>query len=259
MIRAFMTVVWALHEATADDKIRLIQTVHAHKTEECRFESLHWWSRSCNSDREASVIVAPDAAAKRKRQCYAYLGGGQLSVASTTLLHTIVVKVKTWHMGACVIAACTLLNRASDDRHRVVLAADDAMDHRIVRGDEEVRIHRHHPVQASEFGAVCEAVTAKSAAAVGLSCASVCGFNAAEIWRRWATQTASLAPVETASGDQPRGGCQPTRGKGGGRQMHQLGGREMQQLGGWQPSGWQQGGGWQRGGGWQGGGSSSWQ
>ena len=80
MIRAFMTVVWALHEATADDKIRLIQTVHAHKTEECRFESLHWWSRSCNSDREASVIVEPDAAAKRKRQCYAYLGGGQLSL-----------------------------------------------------------------------------------------------------------------------------------------------------------------------------------
>ena len=79
--------------------------------------------------------MAPDAAAKRKRQCYAYLGGGQFSVASTTLLHTIVVKVKTWHMGACVIAACTLLNRASDDRHRLVpvntdlfIAADDAME-----------------------------------------------------------------------------------------------------------------------------------
>jgi hypothetical protein len=53
MIRAFMTVVWALHEETKtdDNKIRLIQTVHAHKTKECRVDSLRWWSRACNSDR----------------------------------------------------------------------------------------------------------------------------------------------------------------------------------------------------------------
>ena len=145
-----------------------------------------------------------------------------MSVASTTLLHTIVVKVKTWHMGACVIAACTLLNRASDDRHRVVpvntdlfIAADDAIEDEGMleamlmddEGDGAPPPLAHS--KAREFGAVCEAVTAKSAAAVGLSCA----FNAAEIWRRWATQTASLAPVETASGHQPRGGCQPTRGR----------------------------------------------
>lgn len=255
MIRAFMTVVWALHESTADDKIRLIQTAHAHKTEECHFESLHWWSRSCNSDREASVLVAPDAAAKRKRQCYAYLGGGQLSVASTTLLHTIVVKVKTWHMGACVIAACTLLNRASDDSHRVdpgntelFIAADDAMEDEGMleamlmddEGDGAPPLPQLHS-KAIEFGALCEAVTVKSAAAVGLSWpAESCGFDAAEIWRRWAAQTASLAPAETGSADQQqRGGCQPARGR---------------QLGGWQPSGWQRGGGWQHGGGWHGGG-----
>jgi hypothetical protein len=198
-------------------------------------------------------------------------------------LHTIVVKVKTWHMGACVIAACTLLNRASDDSHRVVpanpdlfIAADDAMEDEGMLeamlmdddGDGAPPPPQAHG-KAREFGAVCEAVTAKSAAAVGLSWpASECGFAAAEIWRRWAAQTASLAPVETASGDEPRrGGCQPARGKGGGRQ--QLGGRQMHQLGDWQPrgGGWQQGGGWQpgggwqhRGGGWQSGGSrSSWE
>ena len=57
-----------------------------------------------------------------------------MSAASTTLLYTIVVKVKTWHMGACLVAACTLLNRVSDGWHRVAfntdlfIAADDAIE-----------------------------------------------------------------------------------------------------------------------------------
>ena len=204
--------------------------------------------------------MAPDAGRKRKRQCYAYLGGGQLSTASTTLLYTIVVKVKTWHMGACVIAACTLLNRVSDGWHRVAfdtdlfIAADDAiadedMLEAMLMDNEGDGAPLPPPAdKAIAFRDVCDAVTRKSADAVGFSNQAY-GCSAVEIWRRWATHTASLAPVETASGDQPRGGCQPAGGKGGGRR----------QGGGWQPSGWQQGGGWQRGGGWQGGGSSSWQ
>jgi len=104
-------------------------------------------------------------------------------------------------MGACVIAACTLLNRASDDRHRVVLAADDAMDHHIVRGDE-VRIHRHHPVQASEFGAVCEAVTAKSAAAARRS--GGVGQPRPLRWRPW-RQPAAISREAAASQHVARG------------------------------------------------------
>ena len=138
MIRSFVTFVWALYNATFQDEEesgpRLLQAVFAHKTEETHYGELHWWSRCCNSDREASILVAPDLAAKKKRQCYAYLGGGQLSSGSTTLLENIVVKVKSWEVGACAVAAAALLSRAAEDGHRVEpradlwLAADDAAE-----------------------------------------------------------------------------------------------------------------------------------
>ena len=37
---------------------------------------LHWLPRCC-SDKDASILVAPDFDAKKRRQRYAYLGGGQ--------------------------------------------------------------------------------------------------------------------------------------------------------------------------------------
>ena len=99
MIRSFVSFVWAVYNATFEDVPRLLQAVFAHKTEEVHAAELRWWPCCCNSDREASILVAPDLAAKKKRQCYAYLGGGQLSVASTTLLENIVVRVKSLVMG----------------------------------------------------------------------------------------------------------------------------------------------------------------
>ena len=63
--------------------------------------------------------VAPDFA-----QCYAYLGGGQLSVASTTLLENVVVRAKSRAVGAWVAAAATLLSRAAEDGRRAAPRAD---------------------------------------------------------------------------------------------------------------------------------------
>ena len=57
-----------------------------------------------------------------------------MSVASTTLLENIVVRVRSWEVGACVVAAAALLSRAAEDGHRVVpradlrIAADDAAE-----------------------------------------------------------------------------------------------------------------------------------
>ena len=229
-----------------NDKLSLIQTVYAHKTEECRLapESLRWWSRCCNSNREASILVAPDAAAKRKRQCYAYLGGGQLSVASTTLLHNIVVKVKTWHMGACVIAACTLLNRASEDTHRVsplnpdlFISADDTVVDEDMLDAMCLEDDTGDPLppqlsNANQFGLLCEDVTARSAALVGLSWpVSECGVGAAAIWKACAERTSTVS-------DPPGlGGCQPQREPAeAGRQTQQWqGGRGDQPRQWWQP------------------------
>ena len=57
-----------------------------------------------------------------------------MSVASTTLLENIVVRVRSWEVGACVVAAAALLSRTAEDGHRVVpradlwIAADDAAE-----------------------------------------------------------------------------------------------------------------------------------
>ena len=111
---SFASFVWAVYDAVfVHAPSNWLQAVFAHKTEEVRIKELHWWSRCCNSDREASILVAPDLAAKKKRQCYAYLGGGQLSVASTTLLENIVVRVRSWEACACVVAAAALIQPGS--------------------------------------------------------------------------------------------------------------------------------------------------
>ena len=39
---------------------------------------LHWLPRCC-SDKDVSILVAPDFAAKKRRQRYAYLGGWQFN------------------------------------------------------------------------------------------------------------------------------------------------------------------------------------
>ena len=65
------------------------------------------------------MLVAPDFA-----QCRAYLGGGQLSVASTTLVENIGAMAKPWAAGACVAAAAALLSLAAEDGHRAVPRAD---------------------------------------------------------------------------------------------------------------------------------------
>jgi hypothetical protein len=134
MLRSFLTVVWGLYEAVCTEREQLVQVVFAHKSEERLIEGLRWWSRCCNSDREASILEASEASHRKKRRCYAYLGGGQLSDGSSQLLQNIVVKTKTRHMGACVMAACTLLSRASEDghivraRHELFLAAADVAE-----------------------------------------------------------------------------------------------------------------------------------
>ena len=40
---------------------------------------LCWLPRCCSNDKDASILVAPDFAAKKRRQCYAYRGGGQFN------------------------------------------------------------------------------------------------------------------------------------------------------------------------------------
>ena len=200
---------------------RLLQAVFGHKTEEVRTAELRWWPRCCNSDREASLLVAPDFAATKKRQCYAYLGGGRLSIASTTLLQNIVVRVKSWDVGACVVAAAALLSRVAEDGHRVVPRADLWIAAEDVAEDEEkldmmlgldaavgaagdgaaagaaasapppplsgaaaVGAAGDDPGQS--FASLCETVIGKAAIAIGLSPVANNSATDVDTLRRWA-------------------------------------------------------------------------
>ena len=213
MIRSLLAVVWGLYEAVCEPQNHeeLIQVVHAHKTEDREIEGCRWWSRCCNSDREASILEAPAAAHRKKRRCYAYLGGGALSVASSTLLQNIVVKTKTRDMGACVIAACALLSQASQDEHRVrpchemFIAAEDVAENddnliEILDSDEDEpgmpaatgadRVQYETP--GLEFATLCETTLAKAAAHLGLN-NNASAAEAAQILRSWAADLAAAA------------------------------------------------------------------
>ena len=187
--------------------------VHAHKSEGRQVEGLRWWSRCCNSDREASILEAPEAGHRKKRRCYAYLGGGQLSVASCTLLQNIVVKTKTRDMGACVIAACALLSQASEDKHRVCarhelfIAAEDVAenDDKLIEMDQSSSDDDEPGTLAATgadrvqyktpgvgFARLCEATLAKAAAHLGLK-DNASAAEAAQILRCWAADLAAAA------------------------------------------------------------------
>ena len=77
MIRSFVSFAWVVYTATSEDPIpRLLQGGLRPRGRGSAHCGLRWWPRCCNSDREASLLVAPDFAATKKRQCYAYLGVG---------------------------------------------------------------------------------------------------------------------------------------------------------------------------------------
>jgi hypothetical protein len=93
--------------------------VQAHKAETREYRGLEWWSRTCNSDRAAFILFAPDAAKKTRRQLYAYLGGGSLTVASCEILQSIVCRAKNKTIASAVLVAAALLSRTSPDGHHV--------------------------------------------------------------------------------------------------------------------------------------------
>ena len=72
MIKPLVTFVQGVHEAvvTSYERINLFQTVFAHTANATQYAGqagLRWMSKTCNSSKEASLVVAPDVAAKRKR------------------------------------------------------------------------------------------------------------------------------------------------------------------------------------------------
>ena len=104
MVRALVGLAWAVRCSTGETGLRLMTRMH--KAESVEIARCTWWSRQCNSDREATVLVDGSITGPKATRAYAYLGGGSLSSASASgnLLQCIVVRARDWATGAAVMA-----------------------------------------------------------------------------------------------------------------------------------------------------------
>jgi hypothetical protein len=138
-------------------------------------------------------------------------------------LQNIVVKTKARHMGACVMAACILLNRTSPDDHRIrarhelfiaapadVAENDDDLIEMVQSSDDDddepgEPAAALAPVQSPgrEFAALCEDTLGKAAAHLGLA-DTADSEETAGILRKWAAQLAGLPGVANVLPQQQR-------------------------------------------------------
>ncbi|MFM7982947.1 MAG: hypothetical protein ACKPKO_26845, partial [Candidatus Fonsibacter sp.] len=63
-----------------------------HKVETVEILGERWFSKACNSDREAVGFLDPEIKGSNSAKLYCYLGGGGLSEGSTWHLQCVVVK-----------------------------------------------------------------------------------------------------------------------------------------------------------------------
>ena len=73
---------------------------------------LRWYSKACNSDREAVGLIDPDRSGPKRTRAYCYLGGGGLTEASTNLAQGVVCRTKSWETAVVVCVAVSLITAA---------------------------------------------------------------------------------------------------------------------------------------------------
>ena len=112
MLRAFILIVLGILDITQPNH-GLQPLALAHKAESVEIMGSRWYSKACNSDREACVLLDPMRARPKQKRIYTYLGGGGLSVASSWMTQGVVVRAKSWDEAAAVSSACTLLSAAT--------------------------------------------------------------------------------------------------------------------------------------------------
>ena len=113
LLRAFVRVVhnlyWTLYSASEPPLQPFART---HKAETVEILGERWFSKSCNSDREAVGLLDPEIKGSKSVRLYCYLGGGGLSEGSTWHAQGVVVKAKSWHIAVAVCCAVHLLTAA---------------------------------------------------------------------------------------------------------------------------------------------------
>ena len=82
------------------------------KAESVDILGLRWYSKACQSDREAVGLIDPDRSGPKRTKVYCYLAGGGLAEASTNLAQGVVCNTKIWETAVAVRVAVSLLTAA---------------------------------------------------------------------------------------------------------------------------------------------------
>ena len=110
MLNALGVVVWHLAEALFPMKIAGCQlTTHFHMMEIKKDHGALWFNKACGSSRLATCIFDPNLRGSKRKQWYAYLGGGAIDVEQSELLAGAVVLCKDWVWAELALLAAWLL------------------------------------------------------------------------------------------------------------------------------------------------------
>ena len=110
MLRALGVVVWNLSRVVFPKKLEGCDlTTIAHKMEIKEDHGALWFNKACASSRLATCILDPARARGKKKQWYAYLGGGAVDVDQSELLAGGVVLCKDWAWAELTLLAAWLL------------------------------------------------------------------------------------------------------------------------------------------------------
>ncbi len=91
-MRPFMLVVLRVSKEMNLDRHEIF--ARTHKAESVDILGLRWYSKACNSDREAVGHIDPDRPGPKRTRVYCYFGGGGLTEASTNLAQGVVCRTK---------------------------------------------------------------------------------------------------------------------------------------------------------------------
>jgi len=110
LLRAFIRVVhnlyWTLYSASEPPLQPFART---HKSDTVEIIGERWFSKACNSDREAVGLLGPEIKGSKSVKLYCYVGGGGLSEGSTWHAQGVVVKAKSRKIAVAVCCAVHLL------------------------------------------------------------------------------------------------------------------------------------------------------
>ena len=124
VFRSFIHVVKRVHEMVWGDGEDLLPCVRLHKAEVQHVMGFAWWSKACESDRQAVVLANENLTKRKQQRVYMYLGGGSLSAESTWDLQGIVVRCKTWNLAISVALSVLVVTACSPGWHPVRLSKD---------------------------------------------------------------------------------------------------------------------------------------